>query len=370
MSRKIGRNAPCPCGSGRKFKKCHLDDPAYRDPRQSPEFQAKAWAFFDEKIAAEKRRKARFGEVRPIIHADAWGKKLIGVGNRIYFNAAETSFSDFLINYLRETLGLDWWKEEMAKPLAGRHQIAQWQSHAEELMRAEKPDERGRYLIPLDGLVTAYMTLAYDLYIVKDNIRFQESMIDRLRRRNDFVGVRYELLVAATFVRAGFQVEPEDETDPRTKHPEFVATHRASKFVVAVEAKARNRRPSDRSPERVGVDDLIANAAEKAPKDKPFAVFVDVAMPPEPRDQPPSWVNEVDQVVKDTVEKHGRMPGPFDWVFFTSIPHQYGLPGEADPPRHYLDWVPRTTRIPDDIRTAIVTAVQQYGSIPDFETGS
>lgn len=23
--RKIGRNAPCPCGSGRKLKKCHLD---------------------------------------------------------------------------------------------------------------------------------------------------------------------------------------------------------------------------------------------------------------------------------------------------------------------------------------------------------
>lgn len=22
---KIGRNAPCPCGSGKKFKKCHID---------------------------------------------------------------------------------------------------------------------------------------------------------------------------------------------------------------------------------------------------------------------------------------------------------------------------------------------------------
>lgn len=22
---KVGRNAPCPCGSGAKFKKCHID---------------------------------------------------------------------------------------------------------------------------------------------------------------------------------------------------------------------------------------------------------------------------------------------------------------------------------------------------------
>ena len=24
VSMKIGRNAPCPCGSGKKYKKCHL----------------------------------------------------------------------------------------------------------------------------------------------------------------------------------------------------------------------------------------------------------------------------------------------------------------------------------------------------------
>jgi uncharacterized protein YecA (UPF0149 family) len=25
---KVGRNEPCPCGSGKKFKKCHLGQPA------------------------------------------------------------------------------------------------------------------------------------------------------------------------------------------------------------------------------------------------------------------------------------------------------------------------------------------------------
>jgi len=26
--RKVGRNEPCPCGSGKKFKRCHLGKPA------------------------------------------------------------------------------------------------------------------------------------------------------------------------------------------------------------------------------------------------------------------------------------------------------------------------------------------------------
>jgi hypothetical protein len=25
MSEKIGRNDPCPCGSGKKYKKCHME---------------------------------------------------------------------------------------------------------------------------------------------------------------------------------------------------------------------------------------------------------------------------------------------------------------------------------------------------------
>jgi hypothetical protein len=237
-------------------------------------------------------------------------------------------------------------------------------------MRNETPDERGRYLIPRDGVMSAYMTLAYDLYIVRQNISFQKRIVERLRQRDGFIGFRYELLIAATFVRAGFLVEPEDETDRSRRHPEFIATHKHTGFVVAVEAKARNRRPSDRNPARAGVDDLIADAATKAPKDKPFAVFVDVAMPPGQRDKPPSWVDEVDQTVKDVVNKHGGMPGPFDWVFFTNIPHRYGLTGEPDPPRDWLGWQPRATRMPPEIQEAIVTAIQQYGRIPEFETGS
>ena len=33
----IGRNDPCPCGSGRKFKRCCIDDPLSLFPRHVPE---------------------------------------------------------------------------------------------------------------------------------------------------------------------------------------------------------------------------------------------------------------------------------------------------------------------------------------------
>jgi hypothetical protein len=37
MSNKIGRNEPCPCGSGKKFKKCHLNK--LQTPRDNPNLQ-------------------------------------------------------------------------------------------------------------------------------------------------------------------------------------------------------------------------------------------------------------------------------------------------------------------------------------------
>lgn len=281
MSVKVGRNSPCPCGSGKKYKKCHIDGPLINT--KSPEFEAEAWALFDRKMADERKRKERFGDVRPIMHVDAWGKRLVGVGSRIYFNKdPEISFSDFLQTYLRGTLGPEWWKAEAAKPVIARHPIAKWQTHAEELMRGETRDERGRYSIPNDGLISSFMSLAYDLYIVRDNVKFQEAIVDRLKRSNHFSGVRYELLVAATLVRAGFSLEPEDDASLKP-HPEFVATDKATKFVVAVEAKARNRRQNDLHPAKAQVDELVDKAAGQGHKGKPFALFVDVACLQKPR---------------------------------------------------------------------------------------
>jgi hypothetical protein len=368
VAKKIGRNDPCPCGSGKKRKKCHPNLKSRRPPLHDPAFVARAWAVIDEKLADERKRKAKFGDVLPVVHADAWGKRLVGVGNQIYSTNPEASFADFLLQYLREALGLEWWRQEQAKPYIARHPVAQWETHAEELMRAGTPDERGRVSIPRDGRVAAYMVLAYDLYVVRQNTRFQEELIEQLRRREHFSGKRYELLVAAVFARAGFQIDPEDESKT-ARHPEFVATHRTSQFVMAVEAKARNRRQNDTNPEKAGVDDLIRKAATQTVAGKPFALFVDVAMPPVEPGKEPSWTEEVDRSVNAVVESVGK-PGPFDLVMFTNIPHRYGLSGQPDPPKEWVIWLPTLSRIPPAIVDALIKSLKQYGNIPDYESGS
>lgn len=38
---KVGRNDPCPCGSGKKFKKCCVDSPAYTAAPVQPQAAAK-----------------------------------------------------------------------------------------------------------------------------------------------------------------------------------------------------------------------------------------------------------------------------------------------------------------------------------------
>jgi hypothetical protein len=44
---KVGRNETCPCGSGRKFKKCHLISGAGGDAKKLAEFWKTQWALTD-----------------------------------------------------------------------------------------------------------------------------------------------------------------------------------------------------------------------------------------------------------------------------------------------------------------------------------
>ena len=164
-------------------------------------------------------------------------------------------------------------------------------------------------------------------------------------------------------------MEPEEESDGSTRHSEFVATDRQTGFRVAVEAKARNRRQSDRNPETTGVYDLIEDAAGKAPADKPFVLFVNVAMAPEERDARPKWMDEVDGHMKTIMAKYGGT-SPFDLVIFTNMPEEYGTADNPDPSNHYVVWMPRKTRIPPETLRALDAALRQSGQIPDFDTGS
>ena len=77
MSRKPGRNDPCPCGSGRKFKKCCL-----AQTRPLPDaVVARMNERVRQHMLEEAERKRRFGEVRPLITTVHKGHRFIVVGS-------------------------------------------------------------------------------------------------------------------------------------------------------------------------------------------------------------------------------------------------------------------------------------------------
>ena len=69
---KTGRNEPCPCGSGKKFKKCCLNATklgARRapTPERYPAFLARAQAMLRQHQAAENVRQQQQGHGNPIV---------------------------------------------------------------------------------------------------------------------------------------------------------------------------------------------------------------------------------------------------------------------------------------------------------------
>lgn len=357
------RNAPCRCGSGRKFKKCCWEKAISRPG--PPAVPAAVQEELNRRMREEFERRRTFGNVRPLITTTHQGHRFIAVGSRLYFHKEWRTFMDFLLFYVRDVMGREWWTTESARKGYERHPILQWHDRFVEASKTATPEEGGIVSSVPDGLMMALVLVAYDLYVLRDHGKLQEEVVERLRHRDQFYGARYELFVAATFIRAGFDFAYEDESDTTAKHAEFVAKHPASGLTVSVEAKARRRvvrAPFDVATIRPGVRELLVNAAEKKPV-HPLVVFLELNLPPEPKDQPPSWIPHVDAEVKQIVQDAGG-EWPFAAVLVTNRPHVYGQPDEPDPAKQFAAIRPHTSPIPMEVLNTLVEAVTQYGNVP------
>jgi len=391
----LGRNEPCHCGSGKKYKKCHLvtDEQEAASLRPKPRaikqkgvkdnhrpIPPEVIAEFQRHNLEEAQRRATYGDVRPIIHVDFQGYKIVAVGNAIHWSKNWRTPVDFLFYYIGKVLGHDWGQAELAKPYVDRHVVLQWYDHVQEFRdrHVEGPDGL-KEAIP-DGPTRAYLALAYDLYIAGDNMLLQERLVKRLKHKDQFQGARYELAVAATMIRAGFELELEDETDVTVKHPEFTAKHKRTHEVFAVEAKSRHRKgvlgrpgePFSREEFRVGITDLLRKAVAKRPNDMPFMIFVDANMPPEVAlEEQESWLREVSQSILSVGHGYSdvgiREGGPFNLLALTNWPDHYGAPGESLPSGLGFTSEALNPLVPIKDRSVIneiERSVQQYGIIP------
>src|SRR5579864_8057230 len=88
---RLGRNDPCPCGSGRKVKRCCGVDEARRardeaERRAAEEAERRMDDEMRKVVEAQLERQRQYGKVRPIISAKFHGHRFVAVGSRLYYD--------------------------------------------------------------------------------------------------------------------------------------------------------------------------------------------------------------------------------------------------------------------------------------------
>jgi SEC-C motif len=257
----IGRNQPCHCGSGKKFKHCqggiHAPQPSAALPRDFDEQLGRAMRRAD---AEQKQREKQQGLGKPIISTEVAGNRVVAVGNTIYTSKQWKTFHDFLRQYLIDKLGPDWFKTEQGKAFEQRHLIVRWYDQAITDAQRNSTKVGEVYSSPMTGAQRAFLNVAYNIYLIAHHAQPNQvkellaTFIERLKseRTDDFIGKLFETYAAAAFLKAGFQLEYEDESDKGTSHVEFVATYPKTRKKFSVEVKTRNRAAGEDGP----VDDI------------------------------------------------------------------------------------------------------------------
>jgi hypothetical protein len=341
--KKIGRNQKCPCRSGLKFKHCcGASAPAQRRirPITFEEMQADVQTALIQQYRNEQARIRRFGHVRQPISIDHQGYKFVGVGNRLHYAKSWRTFHDFLWHYIAGVFTSEWGNAELQKPFEERHPVAQWYHHLCNFQQENMEGPGPVYSAVATGTVMAYTALAYDLYTLDHHALLQKRLVERIKKRDQFQGARYETYVAAAFIRAGFDVILEDETDISTSHCEFNATHKDVGARYSVEAKSRHwsgylgQSGTPKPLERIEADvyRLLQGALRKR-ADHERIIFIDVNVPPVNRPLlETEWFKKIaHQLTRLEESQSPENPYPSAFVFFTNHPYHYVGSDQPEP---------------------------------------
>jgi uncharacterized protein YchJ len=312
---RVGRNDPCPCGSGTKYKKCHarvsndLVSGLSRD-----EIQRK----IEELQALQKQRERQQGLGNPIISMVHQGYRFVAVGGRVYYSKQWNTFHDFLMHYIKDVFGSEWGQAEQKKAPPKQHPIIRWLKLTTAQLKVDTSSQSGPvYSAPMTGAMAAFLRLAYDLYVLAHN-----AQVQRLKNPQQFWGALYETFVAAAFARAGFEISFENEMDSSTSHCEFTAVFKETRVTFSVEAKAR---AAGKSNVDVG-NQLYAALKKEASHSR--VVFIDLNVP-DSNQQTASidWRHAVTETLRSREESLtiAGVPAPPAYVFVTNTPYHYAL---------------------------------------------
>ena len=166
---KIGRNQPCPCGSEKKYKRCHGDPVC---PMPLPLTQASMTRDRVEDIKKIVRRREakeivrveQQGEGKPIISAVFKDHRFVAVGRTLHYSKEWKFFPDFLSHFLKLVMDPEWGNLELRKEWADRHPILRWYHDFCLWQQEAGQGEDGTSSAIPTGVVYCYLGLAYGLY--------------------------------------------------------------------------------------------------------------------------------------------------------------------------------------------------------------
>ena len=360
---KIGRNDSCPCGSGKKFKHCH----GILEPRQT------YTDFFSRPMSSPSISPNIRAPVSTVFNKE----RFVAVGSRLYHSAKWLTFHDFLMDYIKICLGSDWGNAELQKPIQEMHPIIQWYRDQCDFQKtASENASQVVYKATATGSVAAYMAIAYELYLLEHHQKLQQKLLARLKDHSQFQGARYELYVAALFLKAGLQIDYQDEDDRSTTHCEFNAFDSINDRSFSVEAKSRHRPgflgyPGLRQdPEtiKLRIGELLNDAIAKE-ADHYRLILVDVNMPPEDQQNfGLSWFKPLAKTLSE-IEKRTQERAI---VFLTNVPNHYVGSAEIEPSRNFfMSAINEPTFKQPDISTAasaFPSAMLLWKAMNDYET--
>jgi hypothetical protein len=236
---KIGRNQKCPCGSGKKYKKCCLNaqkkvpTPELPLPADVLDHARQALRLNE---AAEKVRLQQQGHGRPIFSLTFKGFRIVSVGNTLHWSKNWLVFPDFLLAFLKKSLGREWGTREKEN---GQHPIFRWLKKFKDYSDSQSTDGRLRSA-PLIGCVACWLHLGYSLYLIAHHDQLPKRLLKRLRAPLTFMPAYYEAIVGAALAVAGFEIASVEIRPTSSPTPEFTAKSKATGTVYEVEAKRKD----------------------------------------------------------------------------------------------------------------------------------
>lgn len=371
---KIGRNDKCPCGSGKKFKRCCLEKPSpgeLNEMRRSIENDSVA------DLEVLKSKGIFINLIRPVTFQ---GRKIWALGNRVYPDEPPSiTFGEFILKVLKNELGRDWWEENSKKPVTDQHyifrafdQFEHWKKRVDRDARIGPDGSKGA--LP-DGWTYNLLSFAFDVAVLihgADGIT--DDLLDRLRNRAEYQGARYEVAVASIFARMGCKITFIENHLNTERHPEFYAEIPDNGLKVAVEAKSKHRPgvihetgQSDVSYlRRTRVVPLINAALKQNPGDIPFIIFVDINQPFEFSTTKEEHLKRLMFSTANMKKASQENPDEFALLYLTNYSGQF-LKEQKMTKTFPTFVIPQFTTIPlknDDFLNRLHSAVNGYGYIP------